>query len=325
MSTSDRTVALEALAGIAIVIVGVSIASPDDIWMTGFGLHPAWIPVILLAARYGPRGLFWSLGVSVAALALVDLIDGGNLAGLDDRTHSASDLLALVSATLVAWIGMMHDSRMSRAQSRLDRSLEEQAKAQATEQALHDNLCYLRGRLDRLELSLSVWRDLAGRLEKADIADAADAALELCSIRLGAQAGRVQVRDGDNLTAVAGRGTWVMPAVRFRDKGLDATVQAALFSRQVTLAGPDATDTDSAVAAPIIDEGSGVVLGMLALRALPEGGLRAADLHDLQIIAQWLAPALTRPQKEPPPGYLVTDKQRVTARYKQAKRERGLS
>lgn len=320
MSTSDRMVALEAVAGVALVIVAVTLASPDDVWMVGAGLHPGWIPIILLSARYGPRGLFWSLAIVIGGLAVADLIDGGRLAGLDARTHQASDLMALVTATLVAWIGMSHDGRMSRAQHRLDRALADQARAEATEQALQDNLGYLRNRLDRLELSLSVWRDLAGRLERGDIADAADAALELAFMRLGAQAGRVHLRDGDNLTPVAGRGTWVMPAVRFRERGVDATVQAALFAKQVTLAGPDATETDSAVAAPILDGGGGV-LGMIALRALPDGGLKAADLHDLELIAQWLAPAITRPQKEPRPSVLVTDKQRVTARLRAASKQ----
>lgn len=316
MSISDRNVAGEAAIGAALVLAAVFIASPHDVWMTGFGLHPAWIPVILLAARYGPRGLFWSLGMMVAVLVIADLAGGGRLAGLDARTHHAPDLLALLTATLVAWIGMAHDGRMTRAQHRLDRALADQARAEATEHALQDNLGYLRNRLDRLELSLSVWRDLAARLERGDVADAADAAIELAFMRTGAQAGRVQVRDGDSFSAVAGRGAWVMPAVRFREKGMDATVQAALVARKVTLASPDATETDSAVAAPIIDE-SGVVLGMLALRALPEGGLRQADLHDIELIASWLAPAITRPQKEPKPGVLMTDKQRVTARLRE--------
>lgn len=317
MSTSDRMVALEAAVGAALAVIAAALASPADVWLTGFGLHPGWIPVILLAARYGPRGLFWSLGVVVAALVIVDVAGDGTLAGLDARTHHGPDLLALLTATLVAWVGMMHEGRMTRAHHRLDQALAGQARAEATEQALQDNLGYLRNRLDRLELSLSVWRDLAGRLERCDIADAADAALELAFMRTGAQAGRVMLRDGDNLTPVAGRGAWVMPAVRFREKGLDATVQAALFAKQLTLAAPDATDTDSAAAAPILDE-SGVVLGMLALRALPAAGLKPADLHDLELIAQWLAPAITRPQKEPKPGYLMTDKQRVTARLREA-------
>jgi hypothetical protein len=317
MSTSDRMVVVEALVGVALVVVGVSIASPDDIWMRGFGFHPGWIPVILLAARYGPRGLFWSLAIMIGALSIFDLIDGGNLSGLDARSHLATDLLALMTATLVAWVGMMHEGRMARAQHRLDHSLEQTARAEATEHALQDNLGYLRNRLDRLELSLSVWRDLAGRIARGDMADAADAAIELCFLRTGATAGRVQLRDGDNLTPIAGRGTWVMPAVRFREKGLDATVQAALVGKKLALATPDATETDSAVAMPIVDA-SGVVLGILALRALPEGGLKPADLHDLELIAAWLAPALVRPQKEPPPGFLVTDKQRVTARLRAA-------
>jgi len=318
MSTSERMVALEAVAGAALVVVAVSLASPDDVWMTGLGLHPGWLPVILLAARYGPRGLFWSLGAIAAVLIGVDLVHDGDLAGLATRSHSASDLLALLAATLVAWVAMMHEGRMSRALDRLKLATEQQAEAEATEQALHDNLGYLRGRLDRLELSLSVWRDIAGRIERGDIAEAADAALELCTIRTGATAGRVQFRDGESLTMVAGRGAWVMPAVRFREKTGDATVQAALFARQVTVAGADAGEADSQVAAPILDEESGVVIGMIALRGLPEGGLRAADLHDLWLVAQWLAPSLARPQKEPPRALLITDKQRVTARYKAA-------
>ncbi|HVV85566.1 MAG TPA: hypothetical protein VHE35_21045 [Kofleriaceae bacterium] len=322
MSTSDRMVALEALAGAALVVAGVSIVSPGDVWMTGLGLHPGWLVVIVLAARYGPRGLFWSLGIMLGVIAGVDLARGGGLAGLEARSHDASNLLALIAATAVAWIGMMHEGRMLRLAARLETATEQQARAESTEQALHDTVGYLRNRLDRLELSLSVWRDLAGRIERGDLADAADAALELCTMRTGATAGRVQLRDGESFTMVAGRGAWVMPAVRFREKHVDATVQAALFSRQVTTAADGAGETDSELVAPVLDEGSGVVLGVIALRGLPAGGVRAAELLDLQVVASWLAPAFVRPQSEPPRTFTLTDRQRVTARYRAASASR---
>ena len=323
--SSSKLVALEALAGAALVVAGVTIASPADVWMPGSGFHPGWLPVIVLAARYGPRGLFWSLAMVTGVLIGVDLASGGSLAGLDERVRGGSDLLALVTATIVAWIGMMHEGRMTRLQQRLQDATEVQSEAEATEQALHDNLTYLRGRLDRLELSLSVWRDLASRIERGDISEAADAALELCTIRTGAGAGRVQLRDGESMTMVAGRGAWVLSPARFRDKdkNVDGTVQSALFSRQVAVAEPDAPETDSQVVVPILDE-SGVVLGAIALRGVPEGALRAAELHDLGLIAAWLAPALSRPQAEPPRPYTLTDKQRITARYR-ASTKRGMS
>ena len=303
-ATSDRMVALEALAGAALVVAGVSVAS-SDIWMLSLGFHPAWLPVIILSSRYGPRGLFWSLTLVVGVMMLVDLAEGGRLGGLEQRLHGASDLLALVAATLVAWVAMMHEGRMGRLQSRLDSAIEVQVQAEATEQALHDNLGYLRGRLDRLELSLSVWRDLAGRLERGEHEDAADAALELCAIRTGADAGRVTLRDGASLVVIAGRGAWPTTVTRFRDKDKaisDKTVQAALMSKQVTTAPEDATDSDSLVAAPVLDEGSGVVIGVIALRGIANGPLRSADLHDLQLVAQWLAPALARGHADPIPA-----------------------
>lgn len=316
MSTSDKMVAAEAAAGALVVVAGVTLSSPSNVWMPGLGFHPGWLAIIVLAARYGPRGLFWSLAMVFGILIGVDLIGGGDLGGLQARLEGASDLFALFTATLVAWIGMSHEGRMTRMKVKLDHAVEVQQQGEATEHALHDNLGYLRGRLDRLELSLSVWRDLAGRIERGDLAEAADAALELCTIRSGASAGRVQLRDGDNLSTVIGRGGWPVIPARFRDKGIivDKTVQTALVAKEVTVAA-EPGETDSEVASPIVDE-SGVVLGMICLRGLPPGGLRSADLHDLTIVSQWLAPALARPQKEPPRSYLVTDKHRVTARYR---------
>ena len=294
-------VALEALAGAILVVAGVSVAT-SDIWLSSVGFHPGWLPVIVVSARYGPRGLFWSLAMMVGILMVVDLAQGGTLAGLDARVHSASDLFALLAATLVAWVGMMHEGRLGRQHQRLQAAIEVQNQAEATEKALHDNLGYLRGRLDRLELSLSVWRDLAGRLERGEHADAADAALELCAIRTGADAGRVTLRDGASLVVIAGRGAWPTAVTRFRDKDKaisDKTVQLAMSSKQVTTAPDDATETDSLVAAPVMDEGSGVVIGVIALRGIANGPLRSADLHDLQIVAQWLAPALSRGHADP--------------------------
>ena len=66
MSTSDRWMPVEAAAAAVVVVGAVALASPDDVWLRGLGMHPAWLPVIVLAARYGPRGLFTSLAITWA-------------------------------------------------------------------------------------------------------------------------------------------------------------------------------------------------------------------------------------------------------------------
>lgn len=294
MSTSDHILAAEASAAAVVVVGAVALASPDNVWLPDLGLHPAWLAIIVMAARYGARGLFTSLAITWGALVGVSVALGGDLDGFAGRMQRTSELFALGAATLVAWIGMLHESRMSRAEGRLAESAELQRQAEDTVHALHDWLTYLRTRHDRLDISLSLWRNLASRIERGDHADAADAVLELCEIRTGTTASLVQLRDGNRLSTVAWRGQWEATSARPRDIAIDGTVRAAILSRRVTAAGPDALETDSDVATPVLDEGSGVVIGVIALRGLAAGSLRAADLRDLGVIAEWLAPALAR-------------------------------
>src|ERR671939_262975 len=112
MSTSNRSVYVEAAVAAVMAALAVALISPGDVWLTGLGFHPAWIVVLVLAARYGSLGLFVTLGATVAALV--------------------------------------------------------------------DDMGPLRARHDRIDLSLTVWRDLTARLESGDVEQAARAAVELC-------------------------------------------------------------------------------------------------------------------------------------------------
>lgn len=169
-----------------------------------------------------------------------------------------------------------------------------QKQTDETVQALHDGLAYLRARNDRIEMSLALWRDLAGRLEHGDPGEAARAALELCAIRAGAAAGVIQMAAGDAWQTLAHRGTWSATGERPRDLATDRTVTTAIANRKpmpasdVTGANGDEAD----VAIPIVHEAGGPVLGVIALRGVSPGRLRAADMSDLVVIAEWLAPAL---------------------------------
>lgn len=298
MSTSDRAVLVEAAAAAILTAFAVAFAAPGgDVWLPTIALHPAWLPVIVLAARYGTRGLFASLALVVGALALAGMINGSGVAGITMRTRFAADLLALGTATIIAWIAMARETRMARVIDQLHEVTSAHRQSEESIGALHESLAYLRSRHDRLDVSLSVWRDLAARMERGDAVDAARAALELCQFRVGAASGSVQLRDGNRLRLLASRGALPDREV-VRDIGGDHTVRDAIVARSVAPASASASETDSDVAAPIVDEGSGLVVGVIALRGVPAASLRAANLIDLRLIAQWLAPALNRTWRE---------------------------
>jgi hypothetical protein len=294
MSTSDRAILVEGTVAALLTALAVVYAAPGgDVWLPTIALHPAWLPVIVLAARYGTRGLFASLVLVVGALAVAGAANGTGVAGLVSRSRFTADLLALGTAIVIAWIAMAREVRMRRVIDQLHEATAAHRQAEEAVTALHESLAFLRTRHDRLDISLSVWRDLAGRLESGDAADAARAALELCQIRVGAAAGSVQLRDGNRMRLLASRGTLPNTDV-MRDIGGDHTVRDAIVARAVAPAAAGAGETDSDVAAPLVDEDSGLVVGVIALRGVPASSLRAANLMDLRLIAQWLAPALNR-------------------------------
>jgi hypothetical protein len=306
MSTSDRAVLVEAAAAALLTAAAVAFAAPGgDVWLPTLALHPAWLPVIVLAARYGTRGLFVSLALVIGALALAGVINGSGVAGMTMRTRFGADLLALGTATVVAWIAMARETRMARVIDQLHEATAQHRQAEASVTALHESLAYLRSRHDRLDVSLSVWRDLAGRLERGDPVESARAALELCQIRVGAAAGSVQLRDGNRLRLLATRGS-LPDAEVIRDIGGDHTVRDAIVARSVAHAAAGAGETDSDVVAPILDEDSGLVVGVIALRGVPASSLRPSNLIDLRLVAQWLAPALNRVWRETMRPALVT-------------------
>lgn len=290
-----RVVAIESACAALLIAGGVYWAAPGDLALRDVGFHPAWIPIIVLAARYGLSGLFTSIAMTWGALVGATLLQGQSLAGFHDRLRGALDLFVLATAILVAWIAILHGSRMARSLGRLSESLELQRQSDETVQALYDSLVYLRSRHDRIDMSLGLWRDLAGRLERGDAREAARAALELCAIRAGAAAGVIQMTDGTAWHTLAWRGAWSSSTTKPRDLMRDRTVQVAIASRRVLPASEvtGACGEESDVAVPILAEGTNQVLGVIALRGVSPGRLRAADMGDLVVIAQWLAPALS--------------------------------
>lgn len=301
MQTSSKSLLVES-AVIGALAVGASmIAWPVDLGLSAVVLHPAWLAIIVLAARYGPAGLFSAFAAVVVPIAAIAMIRSGGTDVVVARFAARPDLIPLIAATAVAWIAMSHHGRLARLKGRYGESQLEQERLGHWADALEASVGYLRSRCDRIDASVQLWRRTAQRIERGDLAQAADAALELCMIRTGATAGSVERFDRGSRTVVCRRGRWQATDAVTRGLLGDETIGAAIQQGVTRLAADvcRSSHADSDVAVPVIDQIEGTVLGAVALRGADPARLRPAELRDLETIAEWLSPALAREARGP--------------------------
>jgi hypothetical protein len=305
MSTSNRTVFFEAAGAAALAAAAVALWSPNDVWLTHLGFHPMWIAVLVLAAHYGSLGLFLSLGLGVGALAVASELLGGSLEGLSLRATNTSDVFALAASLAVAWLAMLQERKIARLHQQVLQAERNHVQTHEALQAFQEHVKPLRARYQRIDLSVTMWRDLSNRIVSGDVQQAARAALDLGAIRSGATAGAVYWAEGNRIGTLARFGN----EAESSDIAVDRTVRAAVHRRRGVLAleVEGATPSDSDIAAPIIDA-SGVVLGVIALRGVSATRLSASDVNDLIVVAEWLAPALAKARgRRRQPAQVVRD------------------
>lgn len=295
-STSERVVVLEVAAAVLLVGGAIALACGGDLCVTGADVHPLWIPVLVFAARYGVRGMFTAIAMSAIALGASSLALHGTLDDVALRAQNPYDLIALMAATLVAWTAMMRDRRLERAAEEQADMRRRLSASEESAEALREAVGVLRHRLDRIDLSISMWRATARRLDHGSLPEAASAALELASIRSGAASGEVHQNVGGRLYTVATFGPGASSGEPMRDHTVIQAIarRRPALRREVKGARPEDPD----VAIPIIDPDTRIVLGVLALRDAPAGQLRAAEVRDLEVVASWLAPAFLREEEE---------------------------
>jgi hypothetical protein len=287
-TSSTGALALESAFAATAVLAVSALSWPDSFGLGTGALHPAWIAVIALAARYGVPGLFVALPLVWLPLGGVTFLTSGGEWPLWERIVARTDVVPLCVSVLVAWVTISHQNRLARTTELL---AEAEAEAEYTRRwgaALEDSLTYLRDRSDRIEMSISFWRRISECLERGDLRQASSAALELSMVRTGAEAGCVAIREGAS-ELIARSTRWSTGA-----PDGDATVRAAVSTGHIRQAIDltDATRDDCDVAIPIVDPGDGAVLGVIALRGVEPTRTKAAELSDLSLISGWLAPAL---------------------------------
>ena len=238
--------------------------------------HPAWIAVLILAARDGSGGFFAGLIAAAAAVAAGSAIAGTGLAAPWSSLDSASNLIAFGACLMISWVASWHLRRHADLGERLRALSDHDAESEATIVALRSVVATLRARVDRTSNSLTFIRDVASRLDGSDPVTAAEGAADLALARTGARAAEVKV----------GKGFQRLLAVR------DAREPGVLTPLSLR---------DADVRVPI--RNGHHVVGVIALWGVPRPELDEATAHDLEVIASWCAPALAveawRPEKPP--------------------------
>lgn len=283
-----RSIVIEAALASAIVVAIAAVSWPETLGMTGVPLHPAWIAVIALAARYGVPGLFVALPVVWAPLGAISYLGSGGEPLLAERVMERVDLVPLVIAVVVAWITISQQNKHARLAELLDQAEAEVRDTRRWGEALEDSLAYLRDRCDRIDSSLSFWRRLSERLERGDVKQASGAALELALNRTGASAGCVELLD-ERLHMLAHSNGWISGDLSTDSVAARAAADAApRLAHDLDAARP----SDCDIAIPVLKPSDGAVIGLIALRGVDPTRVKAAELSDLSLIADWLAPQL---------------------------------
>jgi len=305
-----RAIAIEALVGVTLTLGIVGLLQVPHVGLGVLHPHPIWLMVMVVAARYGARGVIIAAPIGWIALALVGSPGAHMVGNLLSALSTPVELGALSAAVLVGWVASAHERTAAGFVEQL-RQLGARAKTDGAALAeLRAAALALRARNDRLELSLTFLRDIARRLDGADPEVAAQAALELAIARLGARAAAVQMfplvedksssdggggadRSPQALIPVAAAGVWDWSTAAEADGTITAAVGSARPVRAIDL--PSATPTDSDLAAPVVigrsNDSSGTVVGVIALRGVPRGGADMAALRDLAVIAEWVSGA----------------------------------
>jgi hypothetical protein len=313
MSISDVPLALVSVrpqrAGLRTALIAGSLAavvalvlSPADPAMSWMPIHPLWLITLVLAARYGARGLVSAVGV-VIGVTFAEALAGHMAFAMIARLDRVGDLAALTTALVLAWIGGLHEARKHHLEQRVKHAEARADKAESEVDELADAALALRDRSDRAQTSLSFLAEIASRLDSADLSRAGQAALELALARTGARGGVVQLVDGARLKTLASRGIWsvehAQPPAVFRD-----LVSIAAVERKTAVAAHEVADvrtTDSDLAAPILGE-DGVVHGVLALRGIPYPVLTTAGREDLSAVARWVSRAMAGSRRDAGPA-----------------------
>src|SRR4029079_10299992 len=206
ISKTTRASVIEAAVGTAAMLGIAALCGVPHFGLSVIDPHPVWLVVLVIAARYGARGLGIALPIAWGGLAIASGAEGP--ARVLDTLAMPIELGALAGTVLVGWIASGNERR-ERALGGKVAELERRLAADAVTIAdLRRAALALRARNDRLDLSLTFLRNIAQRIHGPDAEAAAQAAVKLIAARIGARAASIERTVDGALVPLAVVGIW---------------------------------------------------------------------------------------------------------------------
>src|SRR3954452_12120316 len=190
-ANTTRSIAVESVIGVAATLAIAALSGVPYFGVAVIDPHPVWLVVLVVAARYGTRGLAIVIPIALGALALANGSDGP--ARALDTLSMPIELGALAGTVLVGWIASGNERRERGVAGKVAELERRVAADSVTVGDLRRAALALRARNDRLDLSLTFLCNIARRLHGSDAEAAAQAVLELITARIGARAASIEI------------------------------------------------------------------------------------------------------------------------------------
>jgi hypothetical protein len=307
------TVWLRSVAGFrlsALVEVGafLLLALAADAWLgqgdrfANLSPHPFWIPVLLASAYYGSRE-----GLLAAALSATAL-----MAGRVPEQQVGEDVYVwLLRTTLpvIAWcftavvLGGIRDALRRRHEALL-RELREAREQAATitdafRQLDHVNQ-QLEARIAGQLCTVHAMYDAARAIERQDVGDVLSGIVDMVRAVMNPGQFSLFLLNGDKLEAAASEG-WQAHDRHAREIGAASPLFHAIVSEgQVLVAANPKHEPllgdEGLLAGPLVNHGTGQVVGMLKIERLEFIDLHAAGVQTFHLLCDWIGAALAKAQ-----------------------------
>ena len=251
----------------------------DGAWsFPGVALHPFLLVIAIEASQHGLRP---SLLASFVGLGLY-IIGAGGL-GVND----ALPILAMLATGIL--LGMVQEARnkqLREARHELDRSRTEQERLRQRIQILTEANNELNERILGEVKTVSSFSEIARRLSVLDSKDLYPAICDLVNDYLSATRSTVYMLAGDELLVRAAKGYVVVP----EKKPMSAL--DLLREGDNGRAKMKEGEYPILIAAPIIEESTGHVRGVVCVNNLPFSKFHGASTKILGVVARWAGDSL---------------------------------
>jgi polysaccharide biosynthesis protein PelD len=268
----------------------------DGNWsFTGFALHPFLFVIAIEASQYGLRP---ALMASFVGLGLYVVGSGGLGPG-----DSLPILAMLVTGILLGMVQEARNKQLREARHELDRSRTEQDRLRQRIQILTEANNELNERILGEVKTVSSFSEIARRLSVLDQGDLYGAICDLINDYLSATRSTVYELVGDNLIIKAAKGYVVVPEDLKQIQDKKSLAWRAVTQKQ-PLSALDLLKQDDnksglkegqfpiLMAAPIIEEGTQEVRGVICVNNLPFSKFHGASTKILGVVARWAADSL---------------------------------